>query len=119
MSKNNQYKLKEVKEMNIKYNGAKDVEIISPTYSKIQKSLNNRNSIQANKTPKQLVKQISKINIKIKEKEKDNEEYSKEKINEKDTIKEVIKEKEREKGNLSSSRKVINILKKLKNWKKK
>ena len=40
MSKNNQYKLKEVKEMNIKYNGAKDVEIISPTYSKIQKSLN-------------------------------------------------------------------------------
>ena len=73
MSKNNQYKLKEVKEMNIKYNGLKDVEIISPTYSKIQKSTNNRNSMPPSKTPKQLVKQISKISIKLKEKDNDEE----------------------------------------------
>ena len=114
MSKNNQYKLKEVKEMNIKYNGAKDVEIISPTYSKIQKSLNNRHSVQSSRTPKQLVKQISKISIKLKE--KDNEEYNKEKLNEKDTIKEVIKEKgkEKERGNLSSSRKSNKYIEKIK-----
>ena len=109
MSKNNPLKLKQVKEQNIKYNGIKDVEIISPTYSR-HKGPIDKNTIQSTRNSNQLTKQISKINIKLKvdekeEKEEEDDKDEKDKNNEQEKELEKIREKIREKGSISSDRK--------------
>jgi hypothetical protein len=101
MSKNNQLKLKQVKENNIKYNAAKDVEIISPNYSNLK--INNEDN--------QIHSKQHKINIKIKEEMNENKEKEIEKEKEKEK-KEILKEKNME--NLSNENNINKYIEKIK-----
>ena len=110
MSKNNQSKLKQVKENSIKYSIGKDVEVINPNYS------NQKTNLEANKNKqKQISKKLAKQNENTKIKEENEEEIKKEKENEKEKI-----EKSNEKSN-SNSNNIINnnYIEKIKNLEEK